>query len=64
LFVLRDSCILFLRIREKSVAGREYARPNTGASITRASSGNGVLPTRGLKQGENNKTKSRRAGEA
>jgi len=57
LFVLRDSCILFLRIREKSVAGREYARPNTGASITRASSGNGVLPTPQIKTGRKQQNK-------
>ena len=46
LFVRRDLPIFILRARQNSVAGREYARPNTGASITRVSSGNGVLPTR------------------
>jgi hypothetical protein len=48
LFVLRDSVILILRLRQESVAGQEYARLHTGASITRANSGNGVLPTREL----------------
>jgi hypothetical protein len=42
-----------LRARQKSVAGHEYARPNTGASITRGNSGNGALPTHGLEQSEN-----------
>jgi len=32
--VLRDSIILILRVRQKSVAGQEYARLRTGASIT------------------------------
>ena len=59
--MLRDSVILILRARQKSVADHEYARPNTGASITRASSGSGVLPTCELEQGENNETKSRHA---
>jgi hypothetical protein len=59
LFVLCDSVILILRVREESLAGHEYARPSTGASITRANSGNGALPTHELKQGENNATKSR-----
>jgi len=36
----------------KSVAGPEYARLNTGVSITRANSGNGALPTRDPEQGE------------
>jgi hypothetical protein len=57
LFVLRDSVILILRVRQKSVAGHEYARPSTGASITRASSENGVLPTCELKQGEKQRNK-------
>jgi hypothetical protein len=35
------------------VAGHEYARPHIGASITRANSGNGALPTRGPKNVEN-----------
>jgi hypothetical protein len=34
LSVLRDSLILILRVRQKSVVGHEYARPHTGASIT------------------------------
>jgi hypothetical protein len=34
-----------LRIRKRSVAGREYARPHTGASITGKNSRNGALPT-------------------
>jgi hypothetical protein len=59
--VLRDSVILILRIRQESVAGHEHARPHIGASITRANSGNGALPTRELEQGENNETKSRHA---
>jgi hypothetical protein len=29
----------------KSVVGAEYARLNTGGSITRGNSGNGALPT-------------------
>jgi hypothetical protein len=64
LFVLRDSVILILRVRQKSVAGHEYARLHTGASITRANSGNGALPTREAEQSENNETKSRHADEA
>jgi len=35
------------------VAGHEYARPNTGASITPESSGNGALPTHKSEKGEN-----------
>jgi hypothetical protein len=35
------------------VAGHEYARPNTGASITPGSSGNGALPTHESDNGEN-----------
>jgi hypothetical protein len=61
LSVLRDSVILILRLRQESVAGHQYARPHIGASITRANSGNGTLPTRELEQGENNDTKSRHA---
>jgi hypothetical protein len=45
LFVLRNSVILILRVRSKSVVGHGCAQPNTGASITRANSGNGVLRT-------------------
>jgi hypothetical protein len=45
LFLLRDSIILSLRVRQKSAGGDEYARLNIGASITRANSGNGALPT-------------------
>ncbi len=33
----------------KSVVVPEYARPNTGARITRGSSGNGVLPITGMR---------------
>jgi hypothetical protein len=58
LFLLGDSVILILRVRQKSVAGHEYARPNTGASITRANSGSGALPIRELEQGENSETKT------
>jgi hypothetical protein len=61
LFVLPDSVILILRVKEKNVAAHEYAPPHTGVSITRASSGNGALPTRELEQGEDNETKSRHA---
>jgi hypothetical protein len=61
LFVLGDSVILILRVRQKSVVGREYAPLHTGASITRANSRNGVLPTRELEKAENNRTKSRHA---
>jgi hypothetical protein len=46
LFVLRDWIILTLRVRQKSVAGHEYARLNIGASITRENSENGALPIR------------------
>jgi hypothetical protein len=35
------------------VADPEYARLNTGVSITRGNSGNGALRTRGSEQGEN-----------
>src|SRR4030095_3157727 len=35
LFLLRDSIILMLRVRQKSVAGHEYERLNIGARITR-----------------------------
>jgi hypothetical protein len=35
------------------VAGHEYARPNTGASITPESSGNGALPTHHSEEREN-----------
>ena len=35
------------------MAGHEYARPNTGASITPESSGNGALHTRESEEGEN-----------
>jgi hypothetical protein len=59
LFVMRESVILILRVREKSVADHEYARPHTGASITRANSGNGGLPIRELEQSEDNETTSR-----
>jgi hypothetical protein len=37
--------ILTLWRRLKSVVGAEYARLNTGGSITRGNSGNGALPT-------------------
>jgi hypothetical protein len=40
LFLLRDSIILMLRVRQESVAGHEYARLNIGASITRENSEN------------------------
>jgi hypothetical protein len=39
------SLVLILWTRLKSVAGAEYARLNTGGSITRGNSGNGALPT-------------------
>ena len=42
-----------LWVREKGLGGHQYARPNTGASITRVNSGNGALPIRESKQGEN-----------
>jgi hypothetical protein len=64
LFLLRDSVILILRVRQKSAGGHRYARPNTGANITRANNENGALPIRELEQGENNETKSRHAIEA
>jgi len=35
------------------VAGHEYGRPNTGASITPGSSGNGALHTDESEKGEN-----------
>jgi hypothetical protein len=34
LSVLRNSIILILRVRQKSLVGHEYARLHTGASIT------------------------------
>jgi len=37
--------LVVLWIRLKSVAAPEYALLNTGESITRGNSGNGVLPT-------------------
>jgi hypothetical protein len=46
LFLLRDSIILMLRVRQESVAGHEYARLNIGASITRENSENGAPPIR------------------
>jgi hypothetical protein len=57
--LLRDSVILILRAKQESVAGHEYARRYIGASITRANSGNGALPTRELEQDKNNETNSR-----
>jgi hypothetical protein len=36
------------------VAGPEYARLNTGVSITPGNSGNGALPTRASEHAENN----------
>ena len=35
------------------MADPEYARLNTGVSITRGNSGNGAPPTRGSEQAEN-----------
>jgi hypothetical protein len=64
LFVLRDSVILILRLRQESLGGPEYARPNTGANITRANSGNGALPTGEAEQGENQANKKPPRGEA
>jgi hypothetical protein len=46
------SVISILWLRLKSVVGPEYAPPNTGASITRGNSANGVLPTRESEGGE------------
>jgi hypothetical protein len=52
------SVILILWVRLKSVTrvvGTEYARLNTGGSIMRGNSGNGVLPTlNGEKIGDKN----------
>ena len=53
--VLRDSIILILRVRQKSVAGQEYARPRTGVRITRGNSGNGALLTREIRAGREHK---------
>jgi hypothetical protein len=51
-----------LWIRLKSVAGGEYARLNTGGSITRGNSGNGALPTlNGKKAGNKNIAQNDRA---
>jgi hypothetical protein len=61
LFLLRDSIILILRVRQKSVADHEYARLNIGASITRENSGSGALPIREGEQALNNENKSRHA---
>jgi hypothetical protein len=46
LFVLRESVYFDFTGKTKNVVGHEYARPNTGASITRGNSVNGALPTR------------------
>ena len=64
LFVLRDSIILSLRVRQKSVAGDEYARLNIGASITRANSENGALPIREGEQARKHKNKKPPRGKA
>jgi hypothetical protein len=40
------------------VAGHEYALPNTGASITPGSSGNGALPTHESEKAENNENEA------
>jgi len=58
--------ILSLWARKRNVVGDEYARPHTGASITRENSGNGVLPIRESEQGENkdNSANDRRARNA
>jgi hypothetical protein len=56
LFVLRDrlfDLILIVWVRQKGVAGHEYARPNIGASITGENSGNGALLIRESEQSEN-----------
>jgi hypothetical protein len=45
LFLLRDSIILSLRVRQKSAGGPEYGRLHTGGSTMRGNSGNGALPT-------------------
>jgi hypothetical protein len=55
---------LILRVRQKSVAGHEYARLHTGASITRANSGNGVLPIREAEQSEKQRNNKPPRGEA
>jgi len=44
---------LILWVRKESVAAREYGLPNTGASITPGSSGNGALPTDESEKDEN-----------
>ena len=48
------------------MAGHEYARLNTTASITGENNGNGAQPTRGSEQGENkdNSANDRRARNA
>ena len=48
------------------MAGHEYARLNTTASITGENNGNGAQPTRGSEQGENkdNSANDRRARSA
>jgi hypothetical protein len=51
-------------MKTKLGAGHEYARPNTGESITRENSENGALPIRIGEQRRNNETKSRHTGEA
>jgi hypothetical protein len=64
--VLRDSIILILRVRQKSMAGHESARLHTGASITGCKSENGVLLTREPKHVEkkNNPANDRGANAA
>jgi hypothetical protein len=66
LFALRESVILSLWAGKRSVAGHEYARLNTTASITGENSGNGALPIRESEQGENkdNSANDRRARNA
>jgi len=64
LFLLRDSIILMLRVRQKSVAGHEYARLNIGANITRENSENGALPIREGEQARKQRKQKPPGGEA
>jgi hypothetical protein len=46
------------------VGATEYARPDTGARITRSNSANGALPIRDENNGEDHKNKNRCAMKA
>jgi hypothetical protein len=64
LFVLPDSVILILRVKEKNVAGPEYAPPRTGVNITRASSGEWRAAHPRIRTGRRQRNKKPPRGEA